>query len=451
MRKLKPPHIIILSFLAAILIGTVLLSLPISVHKGNSVPFIDRLFTATSATCVTGLVVKSTASWSEFGKIVIMVLFQAGGLGIMTFSTLFALLLGRKITISENLIMKGTIGRHGLGNLKRLIAYIVGIVLLVETVGAALLFMRWRAIEKWSLMTNIYNSIFHSISAFCNAGFSLFNRSFVGFREDIFINAIMIALIFIGGIGFVVILDLWQLMLRGKDRRPFFARISIQTKIVLTISLVLILAGAAAIFFLEKDNALAGLDTKGKVLSSVFQSVTARTAGFNTLKIGSLATPTLLFLIFLMFIGASPGSTGGGIKTATFGVLIAGTIAMIKNKDRVWMFRKTIARSAIRKAMAIFILGLTWIFVASFILSITEKGHVYGANYYVKILFETVSAFGTVGLSTGITSALSEIGKLIVIITMFVGRIGPLTLALAVALQEEKLLYNYSEEHIMVG
>jgi len=451
MRKLKPPHIIILSFLGAILVGTILLSLPIATQQGDTIPLVDRIFTATSATCVTGLVVKETASWSSFGRIVIMLLFQTGGIGIMTFSTLFAIILGRKVTIRDDLVVKGTLGQKGIKNLKTLILYIVVIVILFETIGAGLLYMRWRAIEDWSVATSLYNAVFHSVSAFCNAGFSLFRQSFTGFRDDLYINLIMMALIFIGGIGFIVILDIWRLRLRGKDRRPLIYRMSIQSKMVLSISLILIIIGALSIFLLEKDNVLSGSDTKSMVLSPFFQAITARTAGFNTLPIGKFAPPTLIVLVFLMFIGASPGSAGGGIKTCTFGILIASIISMIKNKERVWAFKRTIPKGVVRKALVIFVLGLGWVFLFSLLLSVTERGHVFGGNYYLRILFETVSAFGTVGLSTGITSMLSDLGKILIIITMFVGRIGPLTLALAVALQEEKLLYNYPEEQIMVG
>ncbi len=451
MPRLKPQHVIILSFLCAITVGALLLSLPFAVPAGSRVTLVDRLFTATSAVCVTGLVVREPASWSPFGRVVIMLLFQVGGLGIMTFSTLFAVLLGRQVTLRENIVVKGAFGERGITNLKTLLFYIASIVFLVESAGALLLFLRWRAIEDWSFATTLYHSVFHSISAFCNAGFSLFRQSFMEYSQDGVINTIMMSLIFIGGIGFVVILDLWNLRTKSKDKRPIRFRISVQTKMVISVSLILILLGAAAIFFLERDNALADLNTSEGVLTSVFQSVTARTAGFNTLSIGRLATPTLVVLIFLMFIGASPGSTGGGIKTATFAVLIAAIWSMIKNKERVWIFKKTIPKTIIRKAIVICMLGLGWIFFFSFLLSITERETVYGLNYYLRLLFETVSAFGTVGLSTGITPLLSNIGKVLIILTMFAGRIGPLTLALAVALQEEKLLYSYPEEGTMVG
>jgi len=451
MRRLKPQHVIILSFLCAILVGTALLSLPLATYGGDQVSLIDRVFTATSATCVTGLIVKEPVSWTPFGRVVIMLLFQIGGLGIMTFSVLFAIVLGRKITLTNDLVLKGTLGQRGFKNLKTLVFYIASTVFTIEAIGALALFFRWRAIENWPLATTIYNSIFHSISAFCNAGFSLFRQSFMGYSGDALINIIMISLIFIGGIGFVVILDLWRLTQRTKDKRPIRYRMSIQTKLVLSISLILIVAGAAAIFFLEKNNTLSGDTLGARALGSVFQSVTARTAGFNSLPIDKFAPPTLVVLIFLMFIGASPGSTGGGIKTCTFGVLLATIIAMVKNKEKVWVFHKTIPRRIVREALTIVLLSLGWIFLFALLLSITEKGNIYGKDYFLRLLFETTSAFGTVGLSTGITSMLTGLGKVLIIMTMFVGRIGPLTLALAVALREERLLYDYPEEQVMVG
>jgi trk system potassium uptake protein TrkH len=440
-----------MSFLGAILAGTVLLSLPFATPDGSKVSLVDRVFTATSATCVTGLIVKEPASWAPFGRLVIMLLFQAGGLGIMTFSTLFAILLGRRISISDNLVVKGTIGQSGIKNIKGLLLYIVAVVFLFEGLGALLLFLRWRAIEHWPLGTAIYNSIFHSISAFCNAGFSLFRYSFMSFNGDIFINLIMMSLIFLGGIGFVVILDIWNLRSRQSDKRPIFFKMSVQTKTALSISLILIMVGAAAIFLLEGNNTFAGADLKERCLGSFFQSVTARTAGFNTVPTGRLTASTLIVLVFLMFIGASPGSTGGGIKTCTFGVVLAGIWSMIKNKDRVWLFKKTIPKAVVRKALVIFVLGLGWIFIFSLALTFTERGNILSGDYYLRLLFETTSAFGTVGLSTGITPMLTEAGKILIITTMFVGRIGPLTLALAVALQKEKMLYGYPEEEVMVG
>ena len=448
LKKLKLPQIIAVSFLAVILVGTLLLSLPLATQSGKSLPLVDSLFTATSATCVTGLIVRDTgAHFSGFGKLIILVLLQMGGLGIMTFSTLFAILLGRKLTIKQDLVIQRTMAPNKVQNLSTLIKYILFITFGIEFLGALCLALRWGRTMNWSIGELLANSIFHAVSAFCNAGFSLFSTSFSSFLKDPFINAIMICLIIIGGIGFMVVLELPRFL-----KKKGFYRFTIQTKVALTVTLCLILAGAVLFFALERGNALAGLSTKDSITASFFQSVTARTAGFNTLNIGKLATPTLLVLVFLMFIGASPGSTGGGIKTCTFGVVLATGFSMLRNRDRVSMFKRTIPKEVVRKSLVVLFLALAWIFVAVFLLAIAEhKKAAFLDNYFLQILFEITSAFGTVGLSTGLTPTLTIVGKLIIIATMFVGRIGPLTLALAVAMQSGKAVYSYPEEKIMIA
>jgi len=448
LRRLKPPQIVVFSFLVAILIGTALLCLPLSAAGGKRTPLIDSLFTATSATCVTGLIVRDTGTYfSGFGKLVILVLVQMGGLGIMTFSTLFAILLGRKLTIKDDLVIQRTMAPNKVQNLTTLIKYILLITLGIEFIGASCLALRWARISDWSPGQIITNSIFHAISAFCNAGFSLFSTSFTEFLGDPYINTAMILLIVLGGIGFIVALELPHLIIK----KPF-RNISMQTKVALTVSLCLIIFGASTFFIIESNNTLTGLSTNKKILGSLFQSVTTRTAGFNTLNIGSLAVPTLFIMIFLMFIGASPGSTGGGIKTCTFGVLLATLSSMIKNRDRVSMFKRTIPKEVVRKSMVLLFLALGWIFLAVILLSAVEYRKAFLMdNFFLRILFEITSAFGTVGLSTGITPTLGTAGKLIVICTMFAGRIGPLTLALAIALQTDKANYTYPEEKIMIG
>lgn len=451
LRKLNPPQIVIFSFLSAILVGTLLLCLPIATRSGKGLSLIDSLFTATSATCVTGLIVRDTGAYfSAFGKLVILALIQMGGLGIMTFSTLFAILLGRKLTIKHDLVIQRTMAPNKVQNLVTLVKYILFITLGIELLGALCLAARWASVSDWTFGKIFVNSVFHAVSAFCNAGFSLFPSSFTSFFGDTYINLIMIFLIIIGGIGFIVILELPRLLrfIKGKP----FHRVSIQTKIALSVSLCLIVAGALLFFLAENNNTLAEASLKGKVLGSFFQSVTARTAGFNTLNIGALATPTLCILIFLMFIGASPGSTGGGIKTGTFGILLATLSSMIKNRDRVSIFKRTIPKEVVRKALVVLLLSLGWIFIAVILLSAVEYKRAPAAdNFFLRILFEIISAFGTVGLSTGITSTLSVFGKIIVVITMFAGRIGPLTMALAIALKRDRAAYTYPEEKIMIG
>ena len=449
-KRLKPPQVVVLSFLVAIIIGALLLSLPVACNVDGAISLVDRIFTATSATCVTGLIVRDTPNdWTPFGKAVIFILFQAGGLGIMTLSTFFAVLLGWKFSLRQNVIIQSAHGHHKVYGAKELIKYIVGLAIFAELLGAALLFLRWNFTQTWPLKEKIAKSLFHSVSAFCNAGFSLFSNSFMNFESDLYINIIMLFLIFLGGIGFVVILDLLKGVFSVREYRK--SRLSLQSKIVLIVSLILIVVGAVTILALENNNVLEGMPFRDKVLGSVFQAVTPRTAGFNTLPIARFAPATLMVLILLMFIGASPGSTGGGIKTCTFAIVMASTWNMSKNRDKVSMFGRTIPRGIVRRAILIFILAIIWIVLVTFLFAIFEKNNLGAENIIIKSLFEVTSAFGTVGLTTGITAALSTAGKILIIITMFAGRIGPLTLALAVALKEERLDYTYPEENVMVG
>lgn len=452
MRKLKPPQIVIFSFLITIIIGAAMLSLPSASANGGSIGIVDAFFTATSATCVTGLAVKDTGrDFSEFGRLIILFLIQIGGLGIMTLSTFFAILLGRKLTLRENIVVKGALGHHGVEGVKTLILYILGITFCIELVGAVCLYNKFG---------DIFYSIFHSISAFCNAGFSLNPESFSNYSNDPYVNLIMSVLVILGGIGFIVLIDIPKIV-RWCSRKVFlksnesiqhlFSKISLQTKLAVSVSVVLLVLGTLVFFLLENHKILYGLGLKHKILVSFFQSMTSRTAGFNTVPIRNLASPTLFFIIILMFIGASPGSTGGGIKTCTVGVLLAGAWSMMKNRNDIHIFKRTISKPVFRKAVMIVGLALTWIVLFTMILSFVEHRHEAIPNYFLRILFEVTSAFGTVGLSTGITPILSPIGKFLIMITMFVGRVGPLTLALAVAMREQQVVYKYPEEKVMVG
>lgn len=438
---------VIFSYLCAICLGTIALSLPLAVRGEGSLSLVDSLFTATSATCVTGLVVQDTGTYfSGFGRWVIFLLFQMGGLGIMTFSTLFAVMLGRKIGLGSSDVIRNTLDGRNIIGLKKLIGYILGITVAAEIAGATFLFLRWKLTTDWPVVETIQKALFHSVSAFCNAGFALFSTSFTRFETDPYINAIMIALIFTGGIGFVVIVDVIGFFFRkGAERR-----LSLQSKMAISISAALIVLGMLALVFFEKDNIMSGLTCPQRFIGGAFQSVTARTAGFNTLPIGNLTVPSLLVLIFLMFIGASPGSTGGGIKTCTFGVIVASVWNMMKGRKRIHYFDRSMSRQVIRGSLVVFFLALSWVFVFAVLVSFFQAGQT-GDRSFIKILFEVVSAFGTVGLSTGITGELSGISKLCITATMFVGRIGPLTLALALAFRERKEGYILPEEEVMVG
>ena len=445
MKKPTSPQIVLLSFLVAILCATLLLGLPIATKSGKPLALIDSLFTATSATCVTGLVVKDTGSFfSLFGQIVILLFIQLGGLGIMTFSTLFTIIIGRKLSLSQNLAIKSTLGYSKIAGLKDLVKYIVLITFAVEFIGAALLYVRWSYTTQWPGALVLKRAVFHSVSAFCNAGFSLFSNSLSGWRADTPIMFIISFLIIIGGLGFVVILNI--------PRLKSYKKVNLQTKIVLTATIFLLLIGMAGVFLLENNYALKNMPAKEKFLSCFFTAVTPRTAGFNVLPTGSLQAATKFLLMMLVFIGASPGSTGGGIKTVTAAVLLIGFFSMLKGRDRIFLFRRTVERDVFRRTVVVFALAMILIFSSTLLLMVTEKALSGNNDYFLNLFFETTSAFGTCGLTTGATANLSTLGKLIIIITMFLGRVGPLTAVLAIAIrQKQRIDYCYPEEKIMVG
>lgn len=444
MGRMTPQRVLIMSFACAIALGSILLSLPAATENPGGLPFIDSLFTATSATCVTGLVVRDTApTFSPFGEAVILLLIQAGGLGIMTFSVLFAVLLGRKIGLTQSFIIQSTLDGKGVIGFRRLALYILGIVLASEAFGAILLFLRWSGTLGLTFWETVWTSWFHSVSAFCNAGFSLFSDSLMSFRADPAVNLIMMGLIILGGLGFIVIVDLLGLFYKKGPARA----LSLQSKLALIVSGALIIIGAAAIFFLEKDHLMKAMTWPERIWGSFFTSIAARTAGFNTLPTGQFSVSTLIFIVFLMFIGASPGSTGGGIKTVTFAVLGLSVYSMYMKRKRVQCFNRSIPLKVIREAFVIFFIALFWIFGAMLLLTHLEGRF----GTLSRVMFEVVSAFGTVGFSAGITGSLSSASKAVLILTMFVGRVGPLTLALAVAHRERREDYLLPSENMMVG
>lgn len=437
-KKLSLPQVLALGFLSAIAIGTILLILPAASSTQKSIGFINALFTATSATCVTGLIVLDTGKdFSTFGQLVILILLQCGGLGIMTMSTMFAFLAGKRISLRHRLLIQESLNQFSIGGLVRLAKYILIFTAVIEGVGAAILFFYWQRI--YSPLQALYLAAFHSISAFCNAGFSLFSDSLIRYKGDLIVNLTFMILIILGGIGFLVLLEFFQY---GKNRT-----LSLHAKLALKISLILILIGFIIIFFVESNNpsTLGNLSFSEKMFGSIFQSVTARTAGFNTIHIGNMQNATLFLIIILMFIGASPGSTGGGVKTTTFGLLILYVWSSLKGKEEIQVFKRRVSQDIIPKVLAVITLSLGLIIIMTILLSYVE------GEDFIKILFEVVSAFGTVGLSTGITPSLSLTGKIIIIITMFTGRIGPLGLALALIQKREPEMIRYPEEKIMVG
>ena len=436
--RLNPPRVLALGFGTLILIGAILLNLPIASQNGESIGFINSFFTSASAVCVTGLVVVNTAKhWSLFGKIVIIILIQIGGLGFMTMATIVAMLMGKKISLKERLIIKEQLNQENISGLVRLTRYVIFSTLLIELIGAILLSTKF--IPRYGTIKGIWFSIFHSISAFCNAGFDIIGESIVPFVGDFIINITIALLIIIGGLGFNVYIDISQ--------RKSFKRLHLHSKLVIVITLILIFTGMFLILLVERHNpdTLASLSTGDKLLASFFQSVIARTAGFNSVDISKLYDTTGFILIILMYIGGSPGSTAGGIKTTTFSTIILSTMAVVRGNKDVSVFNRRLNQDIINRALAIATIGLALILTVSLILTLTEEGN------FLDLLFETTSAFGTVGLTRGITPNLSNVGKILITITMYLGRVGPLTMAFAFSQRQKQPLYRHCEGNIIVG
>ncbi len=441
--KIKPPWIVILTFVSIITVGTLLLLLPRATAPGKETMFMDALFTATSATCVTGLVVLDTGShFSLLGQLIILSLIQVGGLGLMTFTSFFVLTLGREFGVKDRTLLRDILNYRSIGRIGSLIMSILIITFTIEIVGAIFLYFQFLPYNGGGL-SSAYSAIFHSISAFCNAGFSLYSDSFIRYRNDLGINLTMSSLIILGGLGFIVIVNLLRWVYGYFKHKK--ESLSLQSKLVLTVSSVLIIGGTALIFLVEKNGVLSGFSWKEKLLTAYFQSVTARTAGFNTLNIGSLSIFSAFLFIVFMFIGASPGSTGGGIKTSTFATLFLTIRSMTQGKNRVEVFHRTIPTLVVYQALCVAILALGWIAFFTLVLSLTENAP------FIDIFFEELSAFATVGLSRGLTPQLTTAGRVVIILSALVGRIGPLTLALAMGGGRMKELYQYPEERIMVG
>jgi len=448
-QRLKPAQFVFLSFVLVILAGAILLSLPVSSRSGHFTNFITALFTSTSATCVTGLVVVDTYSyWSFFGQLIILILIQVGGLGYMTIATFIMLGLRRRIVLRERMILKEGLNVPHLRKIVNFAWVVFYTTLIAEGIGAVILFLRF--IRVYPLYRALWASIFHSVSAFCNAGFDVIGdyKSLTPFVNDLTINIVIMSLIVIGGIGFIVIrelLDYLRARLEGENTK----KLSLHTKIVLKTTLFLIVIGSIMIFLLEFNNpkTLAPLSLRGKILSSLFQSITPRTAGFNTIDIGSLNQTTLLVIIILMFIGGSPGGTAGGIKTSTFTILLFLLFSAYKERTPVVIMGRTIPINTIRKAIFIFGFAILLILTSTFLILINQ-----GNSFtFLQVLFEVTSAFGTVGLSTGITPHLSTFSRLVIIATMIIGRVGPLTFILSVNIERHKTLPQYPEEEVAVG
>ncbi len=432
--------LIISTFLSAIAMGTFMLALPFSTVSGT-IAFEDALFTSASAVTVTGLIVKDTATYfTPFGQMVILILLQVGGLGIMTFSTFAILLMGKSFSLKDKSVIENEFTAGSYKNLKELLKKIIMMTFGIEFIGAVILYFQFTQLTG---SHRIFASVFHSVSAFCNAGFSIFSSNFEDYTSHYGINITLMLLIIFGGIGFLVLNEVLLFMRREIKS---FLKFSLHSKLVIITSGLLIGFGFIVIFIEELLNKSNNLPIGDKVLSSLFQSVTARTAGFNTINLNYLSFASIFILLLLMFIGASPGSTGGGVKTSSFSVVITYFHSRLKGREKIDIFYRNIPTKTIEKAFIVIIISFLLISLFTMLLLTFETKF-----KMVELVFETVSAFGTVGLSMGITSQLSFPSKLIVFLTMFVGRIGPLTLLIALSKRESKAVFNYPEENIMIG
>ena len=443
-----------LGFLFAILIGAFLLTLPVSNISSHNLDPVTAIFTATSATCVTGLsVIDIGSELTRFGQLVVLVLIQLGGLGITTFGTFLLVMVGRRLSVQSEFVLMSSYGIDEVNSLRSLLRWTIGLTFLIEGVGAALLWTRYliHAPELQmppDLWTPLYYAIFHSISAFCNAGFSLHRDNLIPFQRDPFYLCVMDLLIVFGGLGFLVLYNVittkfWHRNLKTRGR------ITLHSKIALMTTLLLITMGTVAFLCQEWDNALKDLSPFHKVACSLFQSITPRTAGYNVVDMGQIKDTTRFTTSLLMLVGGSPGSAAGGVKTTTLVVLIMTIFAICKNRTETVIFSRTVPNTVVREALVIFLLSIAVVLTAFGVLLLTEAP--LKPDDASKLIFETISAFATVGLSINLTPTLSTAGQWVIIVCMYVGRLGPLAVALLIGTREESQRIRYPEEEIVVG
>lgn len=440
-RRKSPAEILMLGFASVILIGALLLNLPISSASGESPGFLNCLFTATSSVCVTGLVVVDTGTyWSIFGQIVIMLLIQIGGLGFMSLMTIIFVIAGRKITIKDRLLLQSSVNSDRVEGIVKFTKYIVGSSFLIEGIGAILLAMVF--VPDYGLMKGIYFGIWHSISSFCNGGFDLIGgyQSFVPYVNNGLLNFTVCALIVIGGLGFTVTSEIWNY----RHRRRF----SLHTKMVLATTGILIFGGALLFFAFEHNNpqTMGELPWYGKIYASIYQAITPRTAGSNTISQSGLTSPSALLTMALMFIGGSPGSTAGGIKTTALALSAVALYSVLMGKKEVTCFRRTIPGETLKRALCIFFIGVFLVFVLLMLLMLFEPG-----VSFEDLMFEVFSAYGTVGLTRDLTPNLHNASKIVLMIGMFIGRVGPMTIAYVLSRTERRERENKGEFHLPKG
>lgn len=441
-----PMQILAMGYAVIILLGAILLSLPIATNEGIRTPFIDSIFTSTSAVCVTGLITVDTGTyWNYFGKTVIICLIQIGGLGFMAFATMLSLIAGKRITLRQRLIMQESMNSSSLQGIVKLAKYILIFTFSIEGLGALLLSTQF--IPQFGLFKGIYYSIFHAISAFCNAGFDLMGHfsSLINYNSNLVVILTISALIVIGGLGFIV----WSEIYNYKNSK----RLSLHSKLVITMTVVLIVGGMILFFLFEMYNpkTMGPMTLKDRLLASLFASVSPRTAGFNSISLADMTIPSIFLNILLMFIGGSPGSTAGGLKTSTAGILYMTVISVIKGREDTEIFKKRINKDVVYKSFAIMIIASGLVILVTILLAITQSG---SGTSLASYMFEATSAFGTVGSTLGLTQKLNFIGKIIICLTMYAGRVGPLTLVLAISMKrssKKRLAIKYPEGKIIVG
>lgn len=447
-RRVNPARVLALGYIIMISIGAVLLLLPFSSH-GCSV--IDAVFTATSATCVTGLIVKETPNdFTLFGQFVILALIQIGGLGYMTLSSALFFLLGRRISLRQRMLMKESINFLNYRNLGHFALSILQVTLIVESVGAAVLFLWFRFYHGMGWLESLKHGVFHSISAFCNAGFSTFTRNLGDFRSDPVVGLLIPILFILGGVGFIVLSDVWH-----KARRKTL-RLSTHSRLVLSATAVYVIAGTLVLLIGEWNGALKALSIPAKFLNAFFTAVTPRTAGFNLVSVGGMRAYSLLVLMVLMFIGASPGGTGGGVKTTSFSLVLSEIGRVIRRRKEVVMMKRTIKEEQVHRATSLVTLSAIVVLTSIFLLLIFNPG-----RSIMKCAFEAFSAFGTVGLSMGSAQAefanvsfsaeLTTLGKIVIILTMFFGKVGTMTVGSALLSGGKKSRIRPAQTNIVVG
>lgn len=435
--SLNPPMVLSLGFAILITVGGLLLSLPFFTKSGQATPLVDSLFVAASASCVTGLTpVNTLEHWNTYGHVLIIILIQIGGLGVMSLASIIPLILGKKIGMKSRQILKEQLNVESLEGMIVLFKYVLAFTFATEILGAILLSIKF--VPLYGAGKGVWYAVFHSISAFCNAGFDILGDSIYPFREDLLINLTLCALVIVGGLGFVVTSELF--------RRRSFKKLSTHSKLVLMVTAILLIFGTLMFLFLENEDGVLQYESlKGSILESFFQSVVARTAGFYSVDLSKIKDSTALMLMGLMFVGGSPGSTAGGIKTTTLGVLFLSTHAVVRGESEPVVFGRHISTETVRKALAIFLVSIVIILSVSFMLTITESAPL------VDILYETVSALATVGASKGITPHLTDAGKNLITLCMYLGRIGPMTMAFAFGMKAKKSLIRYPESFISIG